>query len=60
MKAGLHSPNAFVLRRCLILLLSSATGKKKSAYNNQIASELGCNSQTMPNAIHKFDEDGLK
>jgi DNA-binding CsgD family transcriptional regulator len=50
LKAGLRSPrspDAFTLRRCQILL-SSADGKK-SAY--KIASELGCNSQTVRNVI---------
>jgi transposase len=44
------------LRRCQILL-SSADGKK-SAY--KIASELGCDSQTVRNVIHKFNRDGLQ
>jgi transposase len=56
LKAGLRSPDAFTLRRCQILL-SSADGKK-SAY--KIASELGCNSQTVRNVIHKFNRGGLE
>jgi hypothetical protein len=44
------------LRRCQILL-SSADGKK-SAY--KIASELGCDSQTVRNVIHIFNRDGLQ
>jgi transposase len=55
LKAGLRSPDAFVLRRCQILL---ASAEGKSAY--QIASELGCNSQTARDAIHKFNEEGLE
>jgi DNA-binding CsgD family transcriptional regulator len=47
LKAGLRSPDAFTLRRCQILL--SSADAKKSAY--KIASELGCNSQTVRNVI---------
>jgi transposase len=57
LKAGLRSPDAFVLRRCQ-LLLTSATTTNKSAY--QIARDLGCNSQTVRNVIHKFNEEGLE
>jgi transposase len=56
LKAGLRSPDAFMLRRCQILL-SSAEGKK-NAY--QIARELGCDDQTVRNAIHEFNEGGLR
>src|SRR3954468_13124609 len=55
LKAGLRSPDAFTLRRCQILL-ASADGK--NAY--QIATELGCNSQTARDPIHKLNEKGLK
>jgi transposase len=55
LKAGLRSPDAFTLRRCQILL---ASGDGKNAY--QIATELGCNSQTARDAIHKLNEKGLK
>jgi transposase len=54
LKAGLRSPDAFTLRRCQILLASDAG---KNAY--QIARNLGCNPQTVRNAIHKFNEEGL-
>ena len=54
LKAGLRSPDAFTLRRCQILL-KSADGH--NAY--QIARSLGCNPQTVRNAIHKFNEEGL-
>ncbi len=54
LKAGLRSPDAFTLRRCQILL-ASADGH--NAY--RIARNLGCNPQTVRNAIHKFDEEGL-
>src|ERR671916_449741 len=56
LKAGLRSPDAFTLRRCQILF-ASADGNK-SAY--KIASELGCNSQTVRNVIHKFNQGGLQ
>ncbi len=54
LEAGLRSPDAFTLRRCQILL-ASAGGQ--NAY--QIARNLGCNPQTVRNAIHKFNEEGL-
>ncbi len=55
LEAGLRSPDAFTLRRCQILL-TSADGH--NAY--QIARNLGCNPQTVRNAIHKFNEEGLE
>jgi transposase len=55
LKAGLRSPDAFVLRRCQILL-ASADGK--NAY--QIARIFGCHDQTARNVIAKFNEKGLK
>ena len=54
LEAGLRSPDAFTLRRCQILL-ASAGGQ--NAY--QIARNLGCNPQTVRNAIHKFNQEGL-
>ena len=54
LQAGLRSPDAFTLRRCQILL-ASADGQ--NAY--QIARNLACNPQTVPNAIHKFNQEGL-
>src|SRR5829696_3778182 len=54
LEAGLRSPDAFTLRRCQILL-ASADGQ--NAY--QIARNLGCNPQTVRNAIHKFNQEGL-
>lgn len=56
LEAGLRSSDAFVLRRCQILLASSERGE--NAY--QIARSLGCDPQTVRNAIHKFDEEGLE
>ena len=55
LEGGLRSPDAFTLRRCPILL-ASADGQ--NAY--QIARNLGCNPQTVRNAIHKFNEEGLE
>ena len=55
LEAGLRSPDAFVLRRCQILLASS---RGENAY--QIARSLGCNPQTARNAIHEFNESGLE
>jgi transposase len=54
LRVGLRSPNAFVLRRCQILL-ASASGKRAS----QIASELGCDTDTALNAINAFNRAGL-
>ncbi len=54
LEAGLRSPDAFTLRRCQILL-KSADGQ--NAY--QIARNLGCNPQTVRNAVHIFNEEGL-
>ena len=51
LEAGLRSPDAFVLRRCQILLPSS---RGENAY--QIARSLGCNPQSARNAIHLFNE----
>jgi transposase len=52
--AGLRSRDAFVLRRCQILL-ASACGKRAS----QIASELGCDTDTALNAINAFNRAGV-
>jgi transposase len=52
--AGLRSRDAFVLRRCQIVL-GSALGKRAS----QIASELGCDTDTALNAINAFNRTGL-
>ncbi|MDP8973342.1 MAG: helix-turn-helix domain-containing protein [Actinomycetota bacterium] len=53
--AGLRSKDAFVLRRCQILLASSSRGESPP----KIARSLGCGSQTVRNAIHDFNEGGL-
>ena len=52
---GLRSKDAFVLRRCQILLHSA---RGENAY--QIAHSLGCDSQTARTAIKRFNEGGLQ
>jgi transposase len=54
LEAGLRSSDAFVLRRCQILL-ASARGERPP----RIAENLGCGSQTVRNAIHAFNRRGL-
>jgi transposase len=54
LEAGLRAGDAFVMRRCQILL-ASARGKSPP----KIAQDLGCASQTVRNAIRAFDERGL-
>ena len=53
--AGLRSRDAFVLRRCQILL-ASASGKRAS----QIGTELGCDTDTVLNAINAFNRVSLE
>jgi transposase len=53
-QAGLRSSDAFVLRRCQILL-ASARGERAPA----IAKHLGCDDQTVRNAIKGFNTAGL-
>ena len=54
LKVGLRSSDAFVLRRCQILLASS-----KGERPPRIAENLRCGSQTVRNAIHEFNGRGL-
>src|SRR3954463_3562959 len=54
LEEGLRSPNAFVLRRCQILL-ASARGQTARV----IGEALGCDNQTVRNAIHTFNTTGL-
>jgi transposase len=51
---GLRSPDAFVLRRCQILL-ASARGERAP----RIAAQLGCDDQTVLDALHAFNAHGL-
>src|SRR5215212_9519659 len=46
---------AFVLRRCQILLASA-----RGEIAPRLAENLGCGEQTVRNAIHEFNEKGLK
>jgi len=54
LEVGLRSSDAFVLRRCQILLASS-----KGERPPRIAENLRCGSQTVRNAIHEFNGRGL-
>ena len=54
LEAGRRSADAFVLRRCQILL-ASARGERAPA----IARQLGCDDQTVREAIHAFNARGL-
>ena len=54
LEGGLRSSDAFVLRRCQILLASA-----RREHPPPIAENLGCGSQTVRNAIHAFNRDGL-
>lgn len=53
-EAGLRSSDAFTLRRSQILLASSREQRPK-----EIARNLGCATQTVRNAIHAFEQEGL-
>ncbi len=54
LQAGLRSSDAFVLRRCQILL-ASARGERAPL----IGQQLGCDDQTVRNVIHGFNAEGL-
>lgn len=53
-EAGLRSSEALTLRRSQILLASSRGQRPKMIANN-----LGCATQTVRNAIHAFEQEGL-
>ena len=55
LEAGLRSSDAFVLRRCQILL-ASARGQRAP----QIACALGCGDQTVRDVIRQFEREGLE
>jgi hypothetical protein len=54
LEKGLRSPDAFVLRRCQTLL-ASARGERAP----RIAEHLGCDDQTVLDALHAFNASGL-
>src|SRR4029450_10232629 len=54
LESGLRSKDAFVLRRCQILLASA-----RREHPPRIAENLGCGSQTVRHAIPAFNENGL-
>lgn len=54
LRDGLRSPDAFTLRRCQVLL-ASAEGLRPS----EVAPRYGCASQSVRNAIHAFDREGI-
>ncbi len=55
LEAGLRSPDAFVLRRCQILLLSS-----KGKIAREISQALGCDGETVRSVIKGFNATGLE
>ena len=54
LEVGLRSGDAFVVRRCQILLASD-----RGAWVPRIAEMLGCNDQTVRNVLKRFEQDGL-
>lgn len=54
LEQGLRSREAFTLRRCQILLLSTKHQRPK-----QIATQLSCSVQTVRNTIRAFERQGL-
>src|SRR5260370_240992 len=54
LEQGLRSKDAFVLRRCQ-MLLASARGERAP----RIAEHLGCEDQTVLDALHAFNASGL-
>lgn len=51
---GLHAADSFTLRRCQILLASARAERAPD-----IARALSCGDQTVRNAIHEFNAEGL-
>ena len=54
LEGGLRSSDAFVVRRCQILLASD-----RGEWVPRIAEVLGCNDQTVRNVVRRFEQDGL-
>ena len=55
LEEGLRSSDAFVLRRCQILLASD-----RGEHASRVARALGCNDQTVRDAVRAFNEGGLE
>jgi transposase len=55
LEAGLHSSDAFVLRRCQILLASA-----RGEWPSHIATSVGCSDQTVRNVLNRFEQEGLE
>lgn len=55
LEEGLRSPDAFVLRRCQILLLSS-----RGHIAREIAESIGCDGETVRDVIKGFNARGLE
>jgi len=55
LEAGLHSSDAFVLRRCQIILASE---RRKRA--PEIAKDVGCDSDSVLDIIHAFNHNGVQ
>jgi len=51
---GLHAADSFTLRRCQILLASARAERAP-----ELARALSCGDQTVRNAIHEFNDQGL-
>ena len=54
LELGLRSADAFVVRRCQILLASD-----RGEWVPRIAEMLGCNDQTVRNVVQRFEQEGL-
>jgi transposase len=54
LEAGLRSSDAFVLRRCQILLASA-----RREWPPQIARAIGCNDQTVRDVIRALEQEGI-
>ena len=54
LEVGLRSADAFVVRRCQILLASD-----RGEWVPRIAEMLGCNDQTVRNVVKRFEQEGL-
>ena len=54
LEAGTRSPESFVMRRCQIVLAST-----RGQTATHIAQHLSCHDQTVRNAIHAFNKQGV-